>query len=43
MYKLDLTTFEMTPYMGRAFEQEYPQYAEHHWAAKPYLREPRDR
>ncbi len=39
MYKLDLTTFELTPYMRGSFEQEYPQYAGHHWAAKPYLRE----
>ena len=40
IYKLDLTTFMMTPYMCGAFEQEYPQYAGHHWAAKPYLRAP---
>lgn len=40
MYKLDLATFEMTPYMRGTLEQEYPQYAGHHWAAKSYLREP---
>lgn len=39
IYKLDLSAFEMTPYMRGTFEQEFPQYAGHHWAAKPYLRE----
>ena len=38
IYKIDLTTFEMTPYMRGSFEREYPEYAGHHWAAKPYLR-----
>jgi hypothetical protein len=42
MYKLDLATFEMTPYMRGAFEREYPQYAGHHWATKDFLRKPRD-
>jgi hypothetical protein len=40
MYKLDLTTFEITPYMRGSFEVEFPEYAGHHWAAKPFLREP---
>lgn len=39
IYKIDLRTFEMTPYMRGTFEQEYPQYAGHHRAAKVYLRE----
>jgi hypothetical protein len=42
MYKLNLTTFEMTPYMRGTFEKEYPEYAGHHWTAKPYLRQPSD-
>jgi hypothetical protein len=40
MYRLDTTTFELKPYMGRSFEREYPEYAGHHRAAKPYLRKP---
>jgi hypothetical protein len=39
IYKLDLTSFKLTPYMRGTFEQEYPEYTGHHWAAKPYLRE----
>jgi hypothetical protein len=38
IYKVDLTTLQMTPYMRGSFEREYPEYAGHHWAAKPYLR-----
>jgi hypothetical protein len=38
MYKVDVNTFQITPYMRATFEKEYPQYAGHHWAAKPYLR-----
>ncbi len=38
IYKLDLTTFEMAPYMRGSL-----QYAGHHWAAKPYLRKPGNR
>jgi hypothetical protein len=40
MYRLDTTTFELKPYMGRSFESDYPEYAGHHRAAKPYLRKP---
>ena len=40
MYRLDTTTFEVTPYMRGSFERDYPEYAGHHWAAKPYLRKP---
>jgi hypothetical protein len=40
MYRLDTTTFEVTPYMRGSFERNYPEYAGHHWAAKPYLRKP---
>jgi hypothetical protein len=40
MYKFDLGTNEWTPYMRGTFEEEFPQYAGHHWAAKPYLRKP---
>jgi hypothetical protein len=40
MYKLDTTTFEVTPYMRGSFERDYPEYAGHHRAAKPYLRKP---
>jgi hypothetical protein len=38
MYRLDTTTFEITPYMRGSFEKEHPEYAGHHRAAKPYLR-----
>jgi hypothetical protein len=38
MYRIDLDAFEVAPYMGGSFEKDYPEYAGHHWAAKPYLR-----
>jgi hypothetical protein len=40
MYKLDLNTFVMTPYMRGTFAQEFPVYGTHHWDAKPDLRKP---
>lgn len=40
MYRLDTTIFEVTPYMRGSFERDFPEYAGHHWAAKPYLRTP---
>jgi hypothetical protein len=43
IYKLDTRTFELETYMRGRFEREYPQYAGHHRAAKPYLRKPRNR
>jgi hypothetical protein len=38
MYRLDTKTLEIKPYMRGSFEKDYPAYAGHHWAAKPYLR-----
>jgi hypothetical protein len=40
MYRFDLNTFQITPYMRGSFVKEYPEYAEHHRAAKPFLRKP---
>lgn len=38
VYRLDTTSFEVTPYMRGSFEREYGEYAGHHWAKKSYLR-----
>jgi hypothetical protein len=40
MYKFDAENLDVTPYMRGTFEQEYPEYAGHHHAAKAYLRKP---
>jgi hypothetical protein len=42
MYKVTPTTSELVPYMRGTFEKEYPEYAGHHWASKPFLRRPAD-
>lgn len=38
MYRLDMTTLDLTPYMRGAFEREHPEYTGHHRATKTYLR-----
>jgi hypothetical protein len=40
MYKLDTSTLDLEAYMRGRFEREYPGYAGHHCAAKPFLRKP---